>query len=131
MLYAGPRLEARARPAAFLLLAISTLAGATGCATATNYLDPEGPVYRGEDLHDVGNAVLSPWPIEESWKLLLPHRSRILKQGRAAVAARIRVVGRPLRVYALQLGSPFGVSGGARKRQAEGFSPTPARAAIP
>ena len=67
---------------------------------------------------DFGNAVLSPWPIEESWKVILPHPSRIVKQGRAAVAARVRVAGKPIHVYSVHLGSPIGISGGSRKDQA-------------
>ena len=68
---------------------------------------------------DVGNAVLTPWPIEEDWKVLLPHQSRILHQGRAAVAARVRIGGRIVRVYSVHFGSPLGVSGGQRRAQAE------------
>lgn len=172
-----------------VLLALA-LAGA-GCATATNYLDPEGPRYvtsfgevrdadpglrvvtfniengrrvaqaiaalgehpalRGADVlvlqemdavgveaiaralalnavyypatrmkgRDLGNAVLSPWPIEASWKLLLPHRSRVVRKARAAVAARLCVDGRSLVVYSVHLGSPIGFSGRQRREQAE------------
>jgi endonuclease/exonuclease/phosphatase family metal-dependent hydrolase len=163
-----------------------------GCATAPNYLDPAGPVYRGTgsaapaddhairvvtfniqfalrvdraivalrghpalrradilvlqemdapgveavaralhmnyvyypvSLHpkhgrDFGNAVLSPWPIEESRKLLLPHASRIVKQARAAVAARIQVGDQMLQVYSLHLEAPFRISAGDRRDQA-------------
>jgi endonuclease/exonuclease/phosphatase family metal-dependent hydrolase len=67
---------------------------------------------------DFGNAILSPWPIEESRKILLPHKSRILQQGRAAVAARVRVADRVFQVYCVHLGSPFGASPGDRRRQA-------------
>ena len=67
---------------------------------------------------DFGNGLLSPWPIEESRKLLLPHTSRILKQARAAVTAHIRVGDQALRVYSLHLEAPFAISGGGRRRQA-------------
>jgi endonuclease/exonuclease/phosphatase family metal-dependent hydrolase len=67
---------------------------------------------------DFGNAVLSPWPIAESRKLPLPHPSRILHQARAAVAARIQIAGLDVQVYCLHLGSPLGISGGQRRRQA-------------
>jgi endonuclease/exonuclease/phosphatase family metal-dependent hydrolase len=172
---------------ALLLAALASAA----CATATNYLDPEGPRFeashgqvrvregglrvvsfniengrrvrqaidalgghaalRGADLlvlqemdgagveaiaralelnavyfpatnhngHDLGNAVLSPWPIESGWKLLLPHRSRLVKKARAAVGARVLVAGRALVVYSVHLGSPIGFSGGQRKEQAQ------------
>ena len=68
--------------------------------------------------HDRGNAVLSPWPIEASWKVLLPHPTRIVKNARAAVAARLRVDGRAILVYSVHLGSPLGLSGGKRREQA-------------
>jgi endonuclease/exonuclease/phosphatase family metal-dependent hydrolase len=166
---------------------------AAGCKTATNYLDPQGPVYRGASvtaapeykdirvvtfniefgvhvdqaieglvehpalrgadvvalqemdapgvekiaaaLHmnyvyypvslnpkygrDFGNALLSPWAIEDSRKVLLPHTSRLLKQARAAVTARIRIAGQDVQVYCLHLGSPFGASPGDRRDQSE------------
>ena len=67
---------------------------------------------------DVGNAVLTPWPIEEEWKLPLPHRSLILGQGRAAVGARVRIGPRAVRVYSVHFGSPLGISGSQRRAQA-------------
>jgi endonuclease/exonuclease/phosphatase family metal-dependent hydrolase len=68
---------------------------------------------------DLGNAILSPWPIEDSRKVLLPHPSRIVKQARAAVAATVRVDGLAVRVYSIHLGSPLGISGGKRRDQAD------------
>ena len=68
---------------------------------------------------DFGNAILSPWPIVESWKVILPHQSRIVKQGRAAVGALVRVAGREVTVYSVHLGSPIGISGGSRRNQAK------------
>jgi endonuclease/exonuclease/phosphatase family metal-dependent hydrolase len=179
----------RTATAAALLCVVS----AAGCKTATNYLDPSGPVYRGSSdtaapeyrdirvvtfniefgvevdraiaalaahpslrgadvvalqemdapgvekiaaaLHmnyvyypislnpkygrDFGNALLSPWPMEDTRKILLPHTSRILKQGRAAVTARIWIAGRAVQVYCMHLGSPFGASPGNRRDQAD------------
>jgi endonuclease/exonuclease/phosphatase family metal-dependent hydrolase len=67
---------------------------------------------------DFGNAVLSPWPIEQSQKILLPHRSRIIHQARAAVAATVRVAGQPIRVYSVHLTSPLGTSASKRREQA-------------
>jgi endonuclease/exonuclease/phosphatase family metal-dependent hydrolase len=66
---------------------------------------------------DVGNAILSPWPLSETMKIPLPHRSRILGQARVAVRATVIVAGRRLRFYALHLGSPFGASPGQRRDQ--------------
>jgi endonuclease/exonuclease/phosphatase family metal-dependent hydrolase len=68
---------------------------------------------------DLGNAVLSPWPIEAAWKLPMPHPSRILRQARAAVGARVRIGDRAVRVYSLHLGSPLAISGGKRRDQIE------------
>jgi endonuclease/exonuclease/phosphatase family metal-dependent hydrolase len=68
---------------------------------------------------DFGNAVLSPWPIERGWKVPLPHHARLIHQARAAVAARVRVAGRPVRVYSVHFGSPLGISGVQRRAQAE------------
>ena len=66
---------------------------------------------------DVGNAILSRWPISDVVKVALPHKSRILGQSRVAVSAVVTVAGRRLRVYALHLGSPFGASPGQRRDQ--------------
>jgi endonuclease/exonuclease/phosphatase family metal-dependent hydrolase len=68
--------------------------------------------------HDFGNAVLSPWPLRRDWKVLLPHPSRIIHQGRAAVAVQVDVGGRPVLVYSVHFGSPLGLSGGNRADQA-------------
>jgi len=68
---------------------------------------------------DFGNAILSPWPIESSHKVLLPGRSRGMHQARAAVAATLRVAGRTVAVYSVHLTSPWGMGGGGRARQAD------------
>jgi endonuclease/exonuclease/phosphatase family metal-dependent hydrolase len=64
-----------------------------------------------------GPAVLSRWPIERSWKLLLPHEGRIRHQRRTATAAVLRVRGRRILVYAVHLETPFRVSDAARADQ--------------
>ena len=79
-------------------------------------------VYYPAALHpgtkrDVGEAILTPWPIESAFKLPLPHQSRGLRQSRAAVGALVRVGGRLLRIYSLHLGSPLGASPGQRRDQ--------------
>jgi len=68
---------------------------------------------------DMGNAILSPWPLDEPRKVLLPHPSRIIHRARSAVGARVTVEGLAIRVYSVHLGSPVGVSGGSRREQAE------------
>lgn len=71
------------------------------------------PKYR----RDVGTAIVSPWPIEEAWKITLPHPSRFLGQVRVAVRAFVTIGGRRFRVYSLHLGSPFGTGPGQRRNQ--------------
>lgn len=68
---------------------------------------------------DVGNAILSPWPMADEYKLLLPHESLGKHQRRAAVSARVHVEDRWIRVYALHLGSPVGNTGDQRREQAD------------
>ena len=69
--------------------------------------------------NDMGTAILSPWPIDEPRKLILPHTTRVIGRGRAATVATVRIDGTPTRVYSLHLGSPFGLSGGKRGEQAQ------------
>lgn len=68
---------------------------------------------------DMGNAILSPWPIADARKLLLPHPSRIIHRARAVVTARVTIEDSPVQVYSVHLGSPVGVGPGARREQAE------------
>jgi len=68
---------------------------------------------------DIGAAVLSPWPIEESAKVLLPHTSRFSGHARAAVAATVLVAGQRVRVYCLHLGTPINLGKQARLDQLE------------
>ena len=70
--------------------------------------------------HDFGDAILSPWPLEDDVKILLPHRGRLRKSLRIAVGATMRIPGRePIRVYSVHLETPVGISGHARREQAE------------
>lgn len=71
------------------------------------------------DGRDFGNAVLSPWPILETAKLLLPGRARVNRRARVAAMARVAVGERVFRVYSAHLGSPLGMSPAARRAQAE------------
>ena len=65
-----------------------------------------------------GNAVLSPWPIEESRKLILPHRSRVNGLQRAAVGATLSVAGERIRVYGVHLETAIGITRRERRAQA-------------
>jgi endonuclease/exonuclease/phosphatase family metal-dependent hydrolase len=69
--------------------------------------------------NDMGSAILSPWPIEEARKLVLPHTSRVVHRARIATVATVQIEGAPVRVYSLHLTSPFGASGRTRGDQAE------------
>jgi endonuclease/exonuclease/phosphatase family metal-dependent hydrolase len=171
-------------------VAVALTVGLTGCASAVNYSDPQGPLHAGGrglhdadpairivtfniaygrridraiqcfgkpplkgadivllqemhapgaekiaralDMHfayypssvrpgerDMGTGVLSPWPIEATEKLILPHTTRVMHRSRTAAMAVVRIEGVAVRVYSLHLGSPFGLSGGQRGDQAE------------
>jgi endonuclease/exonuclease/phosphatase family metal-dependent hydrolase len=77
------------------------------------------PASRPSTGRDFGNAVLSPWPIEASHKLVLPGFSRGTHQARAAVAASVRIGSRTVVVYSVHLTSPWGMGGGGRARQVD------------
>jgi endonuclease/exonuclease/phosphatase family metal-dependent hydrolase len=55
---------------------------------------------------DIGNAVLSRWPIVEDAKLILPSQSRYAKTQRTATATTIQVGTRRVRVYSTHFGTP-------------------------
>jgi endonuclease/exonuclease/phosphatase family metal-dependent hydrolase len=66
---------------------------------------------------DVGNAVLSRWPIVEDAKLVLPHVSRFVRTQRTATAATVRVGEVTLRLYSTHLGTMGDLSPAARRDQ--------------
>jgi endonuclease/exonuclease/phosphatase family metal-dependent hydrolase len=66
---------------------------------------------------DFGCAVLSPWPLEEPRKLVLPHGARVSGLRRSATSAVVVRGGERVRVYSVHLPSPLAVSGGSRKEQ--------------
>ncbi len=73
------------------------------------------PIAKG----DFGNAILSPWPLTDDVKVLLPNRGRWRKSLRIAVGATVHPPrGAPVRVFRVQLESPAGISGRARREQA-------------
>lgn len=86
-------------------------------ALRLNYVYYPGSIHPTDHRY-FGPAILSRWPIEQSWKLLLPHEGRIRHQRRTATAALIRVRDQPVRVYAVHLETPFKVSDAAREDQA-------------
>jgi endonuclease/exonuclease/phosphatase family metal-dependent hydrolase len=66
---------------------------------------------------DFGCALLSPWPLEDPRKLVLPHAARGTRLRRSAVSAVVVRGGFRVRVYSVHLPSPLGVSGGSRHEQ--------------
>ena len=80
---------------------------------------------------DMGGAILSPWPLDQPRKILLPHPSRIIHRGRAVVTARATIEGHPVNVYSVHLGSPIGIGGGDRRDQAEVILKDAKASAIP
>lgn len=67
--------------------------------------------------HDIGNAVLSRWPILNDAKLILPGHSRYAKTQRIATAATIRMKDRSIRVYSTHFGTPMDLGGKGRAAQ--------------
>ena len=70
-----------------------------------------------ETHRDVGNAILSRYPIVEESKLVLPHLARGFRTARAAVAATLLVEGRPVRVYAVHFATMMGNGPNERRDQ--------------
>jgi endonuclease/exonuclease/phosphatase family metal-dependent hydrolase len=66
-----------------------------------------------------GPAILSRWPIERSWKLLLPHEARFRHQRRTATGAIVRVRDQRIRVYAVHLETPVRISEAGREDQVQ------------
>jgi endonuclease/exonuclease/phosphatase family metal-dependent hydrolase len=123
-----------AAAAAHLLSTHPNLAGAD--AVALQEMDEAGTeliartlamnyVYYPASVHPVagknfGNAVLSPWPLEDDVKIVLPHRGRIRRGMRIAVGATMRIPGRaPVRVYSVHLETPISISAKGRRDQAK------------
>jgi len=81
-------------------------------------------VYYPATLHpaakgNFGNAILSPWPITDDVKILLPHRGRWRHSLRIAVGATVHPAGgQPIRFYSVHMETPYGISFGARREQA-------------
>ena len=66
---------------------------------------------------DFGCAVLSPWPLENARKLVLPHGARGSGLRRSATVATLVRGTQRIRVYSLHLPSPLAISGGSRREQ--------------
>jgi endonuclease/exonuclease/phosphatase family metal-dependent hydrolase len=67
---------------------------------------------------DFGCAILSPWPLAEPRKLVLPHAARVSGLRRSVTVATVVVRGSErIRAYSVHLPSPLAISGGSRKAQ--------------
>ena len=62
--------------------------------------------------------MLSPWPIEDAHKILLPHLGRFARRGRIATRALVRHPSGPVRVYSTHFGSFWDTGEGSRRDQA-------------
>jgi endonuclease/exonuclease/phosphatase family metal-dependent hydrolase len=70
---------------------------------------------------DIGNAILSRWPIADDSKLILPGRSRYAKTQRIATAATIRFRDRTIRIYSTHFGTPADLGWKGRVAQLQGI----------
>ena len=68
---------------------------------------------------DFGCAILSPWPLENPRKIVLPHGARVSGLRRAAVAATVVRGTDRLRCYTVHLPAPLSISGSSRREQAQ------------
>jgi endonuclease/exonuclease/phosphatase family metal-dependent hydrolase len=68
---------------------------------------------------EYGTAILSPWPIEEPDKLMLPHGAAITGMRRAVTIATVRWRGGPIRVYSVHLPGPLSISAEERREQVQ------------
>lgn len=80
---------------------------------------------------DFGCAILSPWPLVEPRKLILPHPARISGLQRAATSAVVMHGLRAIRVYSVHLPAPMSISGGSRIAQLRALAANADSAGMP
>jgi endonuclease/exonuclease/phosphatase family metal-dependent hydrolase len=85
-------------------------------ALRLNYVYYPGSIHPTDHKY-FGPAILTRWPVEKSWKLLLPHEGLGRHQRRTATAADLRIGGHLVRVYAVHLETQLKVSEAAREDQ--------------
>jgi endonuclease/exonuclease/phosphatase family metal-dependent hydrolase len=85
-------------------------------ALKLNYVYYPGSIHPTDNRY-FGPALLSRWPVERSWKLLLPHEGRIRHQRRTATAAIFRVGDTRVLAYAVHLETQLKISESGRKDQ--------------
>ena len=111
------RTEALRQPDILLLqemdaTGVERMAGALGL----NYVYFPGSVYPTSQ-REFGTAVLSPWPLDDERKLVLPHASLTTRVRRAVTSAVVHRGGLRIRAYAVHLPPPVAISGRERKDQ--------------
>ncbi len=87
-------------------------------ALGLNYVYFPGVIHPTDGRY-FGPALLTPWPIERSWKVRLPHLGRFRHQQRTATAAVIRVRGTRVQAYAVHLETQLRVSDHQRADQVQ------------
>lgn len=99
-------------------------------ALSLNYVYFPGAIHPTEGRY-FGPAILTPWPIDSAWKVVLPHRGSQRGQRRTATAAIVRIEGRPVRVYAVHLENQTRVTRAEHRDQAAAVVADAAGAAEP
>jgi endonuclease/exonuclease/phosphatase family metal-dependent hydrolase len=84
-------------------------------ALKLNYVYFPGIIYRNG--HYFGPALLSRWPIERGWKVLLPHEGRLRHQRRTATGALLRIGNERVLAYAVHLETQLKISDRGREDQ--------------
>jgi endonuclease/exonuclease/phosphatase (EEP) superfamily protein YafD len=85
-------------------------------ALRLNYAYYPGSIHPTDNRY-YGTALLSRWPIEQSWKLLLPHEGLFRRQRRTATAAVLRIGSARVLAYAIHLEPQIKISESARRDQ--------------
>jgi endonuclease/exonuclease/phosphatase family metal-dependent hydrolase len=83
-----------------------------------NYAYYPGSIHPTDDRY-FGPALLSRWPIERSWKLILPHEGRLRHQQRTATGAILRVGDHRVLAYAVHLETQLKISEQGRRDQVQ------------
>jgi endonuclease/exonuclease/phosphatase family metal-dependent hydrolase len=68
---------------------------------------------------DFGNALLSPWPLRDARKLILPHQSRFTGLKRTATVATVLLGERRIRAYSVHIETPIHLGGKDRRAQVQ------------
>jgi endonuclease/exonuclease/phosphatase family metal-dependent hydrolase len=85
-------------------------------ALKLNYAYYPGSIHPTDHRY-FGPALLSRWPVEGSWKVLLPHAGLIRHQRRTATAAVLRIRGERVLAYAVHLETQLKISESSREDQ--------------